>query len=228
MIRQPCEALLVDLDGVLRVFDPGHLPRVEQRHGLAAGAISQAAFATDPLRRVVTGQISHDEWLAATAESLTGSVATKLVAGLASGPAAEQVGEPVAVAAVAEWASHRGSVQSEELAVVREVRAAGIPVAIASNASDWLDADLDALGLLGEVDVVVNSSVVGHAKPSAEFFAAACRAVAVPPARCLFVDDDTRNVTGARAAGLAAYRYTGTADLRYVRAAVTGPREASG
>ena len=129
--------------------------------------------------------------------------------------------DPEAVrAAVAEWSAHRGEVRAEVLDLIRELRAGGVPVAIASNATDWLDADLAQLGLTGEVDAVVNSSVLRRYKPTAEFFHAACEAVATPPAHCLFVDDDDRNVRGARAAGLSAYRYTDSADLRYVRAAL--------
>ena len=41
-----------------------------------------------------------------------------------------------------------------------------------------------------------------------------------PPERCLFVDDQERNVRGARAAGLSAYRWNGPADLPYLRAAL--------
>jgi putative hydrolase of the HAD superfamily len=36
----------------------------------------------------------------------------------------------------------------------------------------------------------------------------------------LFVDDEDRNVRGAREAGLAAFRWTGPMDLPYVRAAL--------
>jgi len=85
------------------------------------------------------------------------------------------------------------------------------------------DADLARLGLAGEFDVVVNSSVIGAHKPSREFFATACVAVATPPARCFFVDDDDRHVRGARVAGLSAYRWNGAADLPYLRAALAVP-----
>ena len=56
------------------------------------------------------------------------------------------------------------------LTFVREVRAAGLPVGLATNATDRLDADLARLGLVGEVDVVVNSSAIGVHKPAPEFF----------------------------------------------------------
>ena len=106
------------------------------------------------------------------------------------------------------------------LAFVREVRAAGIRVGLGTNATDLLDADLAALGLTEELDVIVNSSVVGVHKPGKEYFQAACEALATPPGRVLFVDDEDRAVAGARVAGLSAHRWSGPADLRYLRAAL--------
>ncbi|GAB3955658.1 hypothetical protein GCM10027614_65620 [Micromonospora vulcania] len=109
---------------------------------------------------------------------------------------------------------------TEVLDVVREVRAAGIKVGLATNATDLLDADLAALGLTDELDVVVNSSTLGVHKPAPEYFQAACVALATPPARVLFVDDEDWAVRGARSAGLSAHRWGGHADLRYLRAAL--------
>jgi putative hydrolase of the HAD superfamily len=135
--------------------------------------------------------------------------------------AGEALGNP---AAVAELSTYRGEVNPEALALVRECRAAWIPVGLATNATDALDADLEFLGLTGEFDAVVNSSTLGLAKPSAGYFHAACLALRTPPDRCLLLDDTDRSVQGARAAGLSAYRYTGAAsDLAYVRALLTLP-----
>jgi len=67
---------------------------------------------------------------------------------------------------------------------------------------------------------VVNSSVIGFAKPMASYFAAACAELSVPPRLCLLVDDSDRFVQGARTAGLSAYRWTGPRDLPYLRAAL--------
>jgi len=119
-----------------------------------------------------------------------------------------------------EWDAYRGAVVPEVLAFVRSVRRGGIRVVLATNATDDLDLDLAAFGLTGEFDAVANSSTLGVHKPTREFFEAACRLVDTAPERCLFVDDDDRNVRGARAAGLSALRFSGVADLAYVRAAL--------
>jgi putative hydrolase of the HAD superfamily len=186
--------LLVDLDGVLRRWDPAIPLAIEERYGLPPGTLRRTAFAPSRLVPALTGQASRAEWMAGVAEAL---------------------GEPQAVA---EWESYRGEVDADVLGFVREVRAAGIPAGLATNATDQLDADLEHLGLTGEFDVVVNSWTIGFTKPAASYFVAACTSLRVPSPRCLLVDDSERYVRGARAAGLSAYRWTGPADLPYLRA----------
>ena len=51
-----------------------------------------------------------------------------------------------------------------------------------------------------------------------EFFREVCVAMGRPAARCFLVDDDERDVRGARVAGLSAYRWSGPDDLPYLRA----------
>jgi putative hydrolase of the HAD superfamily len=194
--RRKPTALLLDLDGVLRRFDPARTAGVEQRFGLAPGSLWRTAFAVERVHPAVTGRVTHAAWMAGVAEAL---------------------GSPEAVA---EWQSFHGTIDSDVLALVGDVRAAGFPVALVTNATDRLDADLAALGVADAFDAVVNASVVGYAKPHPEFYAAACRAVDRPPSECLLLDDSERFVAGARAAGLMALRYTGPADLAYVRAAL--------
>jgi putative hydrolase of the HAD superfamily len=196
VVRARPTALLVDLDGVLRRWDPAVPARVEAAHGLPAGALEKTAMDWSRLLPVITGRVSHADWMAGVAEALD------------------------APEAVAEWQRYRGEVDPDVLAFVREARAAGVPVAIATNATDHLDADLAALGLTGEVDAVVNSSVVGAHKPTREFFAAAAQALGRLPSQLLLVDDSDRFVRGARVAGLSAYRWNGPADLPYLRAAL--------
>ncbi|MFI6268681.1 HAD family hydrolase [Micromonospora zamorensis] len=204
MARERATALLLDLDGVLRRFDPAVAAGVEREYGLADGVLTEIAMQWGRLQPVLTGQLNHADWVSSVADAL-----------------AEPAGGPDrARAAVEQWQRYRGEVDTEVLDFVREVRAAGITVGLATNATDLLDADLAALGLTDELDVVVNSSTLGVHKPAPEYFQAACRALATPPARVLFVDDEDWAVRGARSAGLSAHRWGGHADLRYLRAAL--------
>ncbi|MEH1053932.1 HAD-IA family hydrolase [Micromonospora sp. CPCC 206171] len=204
MARERATALLLDFDGVLRRWDPAVAAGVEREYGLSEGVLGEIAMQWGRLQPVLTGRVSHAEWVGSVADALT-----------------ESVGSPErARAAVEQWQRYRGEVDQEVLAFVREVRAAGVRVGLGTNATDLLDADLAALGLVGELDVVVNSSVIGVHKPAKEYFQAACEALQTPPARVLFVDDEDWAVRGARAAGLSAHRWGGSADLRYLRAAL--------
>ncbi|WP_018786317.1 HAD family hydrolase [Micromonospora sp. CNB394] len=203
MSRERATALLVDFDGVLRRWDPAVAAGVEREYGLTEGVLGEIAMSWGLLQPVLTGQVSHAQWMVSVADALT--------------PA---VGADRARAAVQEWQSYRGEVDPDVLAFVREVRAAGIRVGLGTNATDLLDADLAALGLTEELDVIVNSSAIGVHKPAKEYFQAACAALGTPPGRVLFVDDEDRAVAGARVAGLSAHRWSGPADLRYLRAAL--------
>ena len=204
MQRQPARAMLIDLDGVVRRWDPGVAASVEAEHSLPAGALMQTAFSWDLLRPAVAGEITDEEWM-------------HLVAGRLPLPANQ------AADAVVAWQSHRGTVDEEALAFVREVRAAGRPVGLATNATDRLHGDLEALGLTGEFDAIISSWDLKIHKPAPEFFARACETLDVDPPWTLFVDDDDRVIRGARAAKLLGFRWSGAQDVPYLRKALGLP-----
>ena len=56
------EAVVFDLDGVVRHFDRDHLAEVERTHGLAPGELIQVAFERDLLNEGTTGRITRAEW----------------------------------------------------------------------------------------------------------------------------------------------------------------------
>jgi putative hydrolase of the HAD superfamily len=199
--RQPAKALLIDFDGVLRRWDPSVVAGVETSYGLEPGALLDTAMAWELYRPAMAGEMTHAEWM--------GLVASRLPIEPAS-----------ATAAVADWQAYRGSVDADVLGFVRQVRAAGLPVGLATNATDLLDADLATLSLVGELDVVVNSSAIGIHKPAPEFFGRACAAVGVAAPWTFFLDDEDRAVRAARAAKLLAYRWTGAHGLPYLRGAL--------
>ncbi|MEV4623641.1 HAD-IA family hydrolase [Asanoa sp. NPDC049573] len=204
MMRPKPTALLIDLDGTLRRWDPAVIHGIEVAHGLPPGTLHTAAIDWSRLMPVIIGDLTHDEWAEVIIADLT-----------------DQTGdEDQARAAVKEWESYRGTVEPGLLELIRAARAAGIKVGLATNGTDLLQADLRALGLTDEFDAVINSSELHIPKPAPEYFGAACQALDTPPGQVLFVDDSDRFVRGARAVGLAAYRWTGPDDLPYLRAAL--------
>jgi putative hydrolase of the HAD superfamily len=164
----------------------------------------ETSMSWDIYRPAVSGEITDAEWMRLVAERL---------------PI-----EPVRAAeAVARWQSYRGEPDPDALAFVREVRAGGRTVGLATNATDRLRPDLDALGLTDEVDVVISSWEQQVHKPAPEFFQRACELIGFAPKQVLFVDDDDRAVRGARAASLSAYRWSGPEHIAYLRKALDLP-----
>lgn len=181
-------ALLVDMDGVIRHWQ--NVPGVDDALGLLPGTFAAIALADDSVRRANDGTLTHDEWRAEVADRL----------------AAEHGCDPEAVQAA--WSDDAYTIDSEVVALVRAVRATGVPVACVSNATTNLGPDLEAAGIADCFDHVVGSSEVGVMKPDPEIYRVAAERLDVTAAACLFVDDRPANVLGALAAGIPACRFT--------------------
>jgi len=83
--------VVVDLDGVLRRWDPAVLAGAEAACGLPAGALGEVAFAPALLSAAVTGRISDAAWR----EQVVGQLAARF-------------GRAAAVGAVARWSVSAG------------------------------------------------------------------------------------------------------------------------
>jgi putative hydrolase of the HAD superfamily len=189
-------AVLFDLDGVLRQFDPGHIGRVEADAGLPPGTLDAIAFDVSRLAGAVTGKWTFEQWQAAVASELGERFGIN--------------GRPIARRFFGLGAT---TVDAEVLALLREVRAK-VPVGLLTNASSRLATELEELGLTGEVDVVCNSWELGVAKPDRRVYDLAAERMGCRTDECFFTDDRPINVAGARAAGMTAHHFTGVAGLR--------------
>jgi putative hydrolase of the HAD superfamily len=194
--RATVDVLLLDLDGVVRVWDPQGVAEAERLAGLPAGAIRGVAFARDLLHPAITGRVRDEQWRRQIVERLR-----------AAFPEAD--GER----AVALWSEPAGAVDRAALEVVRACRRR-VPVVLVTNATSRLERDLERLGLTGEFDHVVNSSAVGWIKPQGEIFEAALGMARVSPPRALFVDVTAENVAAAAGFGIRAHLYQDADRLR--------------
>jgi HAD superfamily hydrolase (TIGR01509 family) len=88
--------------------------------------------------------------------------------------------------------------------VVEALRAAGLPVGVASNSSRaFVERVLSRAGLLdGHFDVVVTSEDVEQPKPAPDIYLAACGALGADPERSAALEDSATGVAAARAAGM--------------------------
>ncbi|WP_086821152.1 HAD family hydrolase [Allokutzneria sp. NRRL B-24872] len=189
--------LLLDLDGVLRDFGPA--ASVEDDHDLPRDSLAAAAFAADVLGPAIEGRIDAERWWAAARDRLVADHST--VDSERAGAAMRAFMRP-------------GEVVPEALELVRRVRAGGCRVALLTNATSRLDADLRLLGLDREVDAVVSSARIGRAKPDPEAFRRALRVLQHSPSATLFCDDTAENVEAAAALGIDAAHVPTTAALR--------------
>lgn len=184
------DAVLCDVDNVIRFYDTGRLARLEQLAGLEAGTTARLAFAPERGRPLLLGETTKAEWTVSVAEALgsrgvAGGTARELASALAQAPF--RADEAV-------------------VAVLRRVRAR-VPLVLVSNATAELEEELALLGLDGLAHHVVNSSREGVAKPDPAIYRRAAERAGVAPERCLFVDDGEENVAAAVALGMRGHHY---------------------
>ncbi|MFD6175598.1 MULTISPECIES: HAD-IA family hydrolase [unclassified Isoptericola] len=106
--------------------------------------------------------------------------------------------------------------------LLRRVRSR-IPLVLVSNATTWLDDDLELLGLADLADDVVNSSLVGVAEPDRRIYEIAAARAGVPTDRCPFVDDREENTAAAAELGMTTVLYRSAAALEEALAPVLTP-----
>jgi HAD superfamily hydrolase (TIGR01509 family) len=91
------------------------------------------------------------------------------------------------------------------VAIAREARARGIPMAVASGGRrDLVVSTLEAVGIAGWFPVVVAAEDVAHPKPAPDVFLEAARRLGVAPQSCTVYEDGELGLEAARAAGMRA------------------------
>jgi putative hydrolase of the HAD superfamily len=185
-------ALLVDLDGVLRIWpDADAVYAIEAKYGLARGSIAGEALRSPLLTDAVHGRVTKLEWLHVVGRRLG------------------------CVEAVLEWSHQPASVSAPTLQLVSRIaREQAIPLALVTNATTELDEELRDLGLANTFDLVFNSARIRHAKPSAEIYRHVLHTVGVSAGQVCYVDDTESHVASARRIGIRAHRYVDDVALR--------------
>lgn len=186
----PIEVVIFDFDGVVRHWDERDTLVVEQRHGLAPGSLMGAAFGPELGEAVVTGRVGHLDWF-------------------------RRIGELVdSPEAVAEWSTNRGEVDPDAVELIDELRAAGLTVALLSNATTRLEEDLEALDLASHLDVVFNTARLGVCKPYPDVYRRVVEELGVPGPQVVFTDDHPGWAAAAGAADIRGIPFVGVPALR--------------
>lgn len=102
-------------------------------------------------------------------------------------------------------APYEAIIRPGAIRAVRKAKAAGLRTGVLTNemqmfhGSEWVG----NIPLIDEVDVIVDASVTGILKPDPRAYEEAVRRLEVPASEVLFVDDQVRNIEGAKAVGMA-------------------------
>jgi putative hydrolase of the HAD superfamily len=182
-------ALLVDFDGVLRIWNRENEARAELQAGLPAGAMLKTAFDPTLLLPAITGRASDETWRQQITERLR-----------ADYPQAN------AALAVSMWSESPGEIDLDVLSTIRSCHES-VAVVLVTNATTRLRRDLERLGMATAFGHVISSAETGHAKPEREIFARALATVGVAESEAFFVDDDARNVMAASRLGIDGHVY---------------------
>ncbi|MFJ4695220.1 HAD-IA family hydrolase [Streptomyces sp. NPDC088766] len=192
---RPFDAVLCDVDNVIRTFDSTHLESLERVAGVAEGTTKKVAFSPEAVGPLLLGRITEQEWVASIAAGLAGLVD-------------EETGWALGTALLE--SPFRADVTVLELLRRARVR---VPLVLVTNATLGLERDLEAMGLTELADEVVSSARVGLAKPDRRILELGAARAGVRPERCLFVDDSLENVEAAAALGMTAVHFRTVADL---------------
>ncbi|WP_418276833.1 HAD-IA family hydrolase [Isoptericola jiangsuensis] len=204
----PFDAVLCDIDGVIRFYDTDVVSHLEERAGLPVGTTAAIGFAPENDLPLLLGKITRAQWARSIVRALVPDVS------------------PAEARALAE--AFTGAESRTDETVVRLLRQVRLrcPVVLVSNAPVWLGDDLETLGLGDLADDVVNSSVVGVAKPDRRIFEIAARRAGVPASRCLFVDDRAENIAAAAELGMTTVLYRSAAGLQEALSPAVGAPQA--
>lgn len=195
-------AVVSDLDGVLRRFDPTLWARLDTATGTPEGTAFAAVLGHPFLDEVVRGRGTHRQWRERAVSEL-----------IAAGSAPD-----VARHAIETWLASTATVDREVLAEMERLRASGLGVFVLTNGTDRVPAELDELGLgdfLGtRRRFLLNTADLGAAKPDREAFVRSHARIeaelggALDAQQVAFLDDSPRHVRGAAEFGWHAVLHT--------------------
>ncbi|MGO0575670.1 HAD family hydrolase [Ornithinimicrobium panacihumi] len=193
---------VLDLDGVVRRFNETAWQDLHERSlGLPAEGLLDLAFSLPEATAMVVGKATYEEWLTAFRRHLGGLGHDELLV----------------EALMRDWALDRGTPITATTDVMDELVARGTPVFVFTNGTDRVPEELESIGLGRFVPHVLNSHVLGWAKPAPEAYAVAHAEIqrrlgrTVGTAEVHFTDDRPGNVEAARVFGWQARVFTAPA-----------------
>ena len=177
--QEMIEAVFVDFDGVIRHWRGDDITQMESSINVPGGTLFSFAFEKRLLQQVITGKISHENWIHQVLTNIT-----------------DAFDEEIARSLVDAWRGASFRIAYGFLASIREVTPT-CKLVLVTNATSRLAHDLEASNLVGAFDVVVNSSEIGVAKPNSGFYLKALALADANAYNSIFIDDSAKNVAKA-------------------------------
>ena len=184
-------AIFFDFGGVIARLDRGLLAELEVRYGLPKGSFIKALYTIPEWRAAEIGEGTEEAWVAAVRRKLD-EFAGRSLPDIRS-----------------EWAVMWRTLDADVLRLIEQL-GGRYDVGLISNSTPRLEGELrDRHKIDGLFKVIVNSALVGIAKPDARIYQLAAERMGVEPSACVHIDDLARNVEGAREAGFQAIHHEG-------------------
>lgn len=194
-MRPSHQAVVLDIGGVLLDWDPRHLFR--------------DVIPDEDTREWFLREVCHPEWNRRQDEGRPWAEAIAEAIG-------RHPGHEAWIRAYDErWIETVVGVDDEVTALVRELRAVGLPVyALTNFSADKWALSRERYDVLAEFDGVVVSGEERVTKPEERIYRILLERFGLTPERTFFTDDADANVAGAQAVGIDAELFTGAASLR--------------
>jgi len=93
--------------------------------------------------------------------------------------------------------------QSGAMELVQSVKKNGIPLGLATSSyRDWVNVQLDAVGMSGIFDAIVTGDEVQNGKPSPEIYLTVAQLLNINPTDCLAIEDSPSGIDAAVSSGI--------------------------
>ncbi len=194
------DTIFIDLDGVLRHWHGNEIEHAELLVGVDKGTLFSVAFSDVVLLPAIEGRITHEMWVSNVTDVL-----------------ANRYSNIVAFELISGWNSASWKIDTELLEAVK-IAAPHCKLVLVTNATTKLQSDLLSAGLQSEFDVIVNSAVIGSAKPNLAFYQSALDMAGTTATKSLFIDDSPENVEVAASLGMVSIKhFKNTETIDFIR-----------
>lgn len=186
--------ILVDLDGVVRLWHNVGAHRAESECSLPPGTISRIAY-DGRFDLAHHGLLTHQTWVAEVHERLIAEFGSR------------------AQSAATIWSADRGQINPPIVDLLHALHASGLVIAALTNNTSAVTGDLKQHGIHDLFHTVINSADIGVCKPAPAAYRIAAARMGLRLDQIAFLDDTLTNVQAAQAIGLRAHHYTHVAGV---------------